>query len=277
MAGRISEELARAVSHVLSELIIQGSIRIEALSDYDAMVQHSLHGWLQYAFIKAADQLGLIAVPETKIPYDHPLSPSALVPCAAKRCRHSKRVDIGFFRPGGRLLGIGECFTLDEFHGSLSSAELYKEVSKHIAVKRPWITPRDTILHLVKYAKLGFRPDFVLLLITLPYDLRVKHAKWPDQRLLIEKGSDFFHRKWLELVDEIRKFGISAHLIRLSDKDIWLDGELSIVFSREGLEERVKRWLSLASSLIIKAFSGPPEKGWKWIGDKYARKKLGLY
>lgn len=282
---RVMMSLGKALSLEAAEeiwrLLVGGVIPPEALRDYGIMARENLHSWLQYALIRAAERLGLLAAPEVKVLFSEPLNPEKILPGKKGRKRWLKKVDVGFFVLPKRFIGFGECHTLDEFHGCLSTIELYELINKLAGhpvydVKRMWITPRDTVMHMVKHAKATWKPEVAVLLIMLPEQLDKRHAMFKDQRLLISKGSDFFLRRWMKMIEDMREMDVDAHLIRLGETGIWVDGELVIDLSPEGLKQRVESWRELASSLEIKPFAGEAEAGWKWISREYAERKLGL-
>ena len=273
--------LALEAARIMGQLLASGVVSREALRNYDVMVSENLHGWLQYALMKAADNLGLLAIPEARVPFDKPLKPDEVLPGRKGRRRWLKRVDVGFFSPAMRFLGFGECHTLDEFHGCLATGELVKLVHELAGreiydVEKMWISPRDVIMHMVRYAKKERKPKIALLFVVLPERLEEGCVRFKDQKVLLRKGSGFFLKRWAEFVEEVRKADVDAHLIRLEENGVWVDGELIVDLSPEALRERVKRWRELASSMRIKAFTEESEEGWKWMSREYAERKLGL-
>jgi len=273
--------LALETARIIGQLLLSGVISREALRDYDAMVSENLHSWLQYALIKAADNLGLLAIPEVRVPFYRPLKPNEVLPGRKGNRRWLKRVDIGFFSPAKRFLGFGECHTLDEFHGCLATEELVKLVHELAGreiydVEKMWISPRDMIIHMVRYAREDRRPEIAVLLVVLPERLGKRCARFEDQKALLKMGSSFFLKRWAEFVEEMRKEKVDAHLVRLGENGVWVDGELIIDLSSEALKERVERWGRLASSMEITLFTEEGEEGWKWMSREYVERKLGL-
>jgi len=273
--------LALETARIIGQLLLSGVVSREALRDYDAMVSENLHSWLQYALIKAADNLGLLAIPEVRVPFYRPLKPDEVLPGRKGNRRWLKRVDIGFFSPAKRFLGFGECHTLDEFHGCLATEELVKLVHelagrKIYDVEKMWISPRDMIMHMVRYARGDRKPKIAVLLVVLPERLGKRCARFKDQKVLLKMGSSFFLKRWTGFVEEMRREGVDAHLVRLGENSVWVDGELTIDLSPEALKERVKRWGRLASSMEVTLFTEEGEEGWKWMGREYVERKLGL-
>jgi len=273
--------LALEAARIIGQLLSSGVISREALRNYDAMVSEDLHSWLQYALMKAADNLGLLAIPEVRVPFYRPLKPDEVLPGRKGKRRWLKRVDIGFFSPAKKFLGFGECHTLDEFHGCLATEELVKLVHELAGreiydVEKMWISPRDMIIHMVRYAREDRRPEIAVLLVVLPERLGKRCARFEDQKALLKMGSSFFLKRWAEFVEEMRKEKVDAHLVRLGENGVWVDGELIIDLSSEALKERVERWGRLASSMEITLFTEEGEEGWKWMSREYVERKLGL-
>lgn len=281
MKSASGKALALEAARIIGQLLSSGVIPREALRNYDAMVSEDLHSWLQYALMKAADNLGLLAIPEVRVPFYRPLKPDEVLPGRKGRRRWLKRVDIGFFSPAKKFLGFGECHTLDEFHGCLATEELVKLVHELAGreiydVEKMWISPRDMIIHMVRYAREDRRPEIAVLLVVLPERLGKRCARFEDQKVLLKMGSSFFLKRWAEFVEEMRKEKVDAHLVRLGENGVWVDGELIIDLSSEALKERVERWGRLASSMEITLFTEEGEEGWKWMSREYVGRKLGL-
>jgi len=279
VAVGIGRALSLRVVEEIERLLASGMISRRALRDYHAMAKENLHSWLQYALIRAAEHLGLLAAPEVKVPFREPLDPGEILPGKNGRKRWMKKVDVGFFMLPKKFIGFGECYTLDEFHACLPTRELlelFNETAGYRAygIERMWINPRDTVMHLVDYAEAGWRPSIAVLLVVLPE--REDRVRSRDQRLLISRGSGFFLKRWMKMVDEMRGRGVDAHLVRIGEAGIWVDGELVVDLSSGGLEDRVERWRELVSSSKIKPFTEESEPGWKWMSREYAEKKLGL-
>ena len=285
----LARQLSEAAADIIARLVREGAIDRSALLNYGRASEANLHGWLQYALIKAADVLGLAGIPEARVKLGEPLNPEEFLPGRDGRRRWQKRVDVGFFLRG-RFLGFGECFTLDEFHGCISTRELVDlldrcarekriDPEKVVDVRKMWIAPRDTIIHMVENARAGWKPRIAILVLTLPDDFgRVKLGSNIHHRLLAKKGASFFVERWRRFLEELRERGLHAHLIRVTDAAVELDGQARAFFSERELEKRAEEWARLAVSLDARPFSepAPAGEGGKWLSDEYAERKLGL-
>lgn len=117
---------------------------------------YNVHSYLQYCLIKAAEDAGLMGIPEYRLRLSKPIDKYSVDSrLKNKRIRFLKtiRVDVGFLE-GSRLIGIGEVYTPDEIHGCLPSEQL----------ESPWITPYDKLLHMARYEK---GVEFIVLIVGL--------------------------------------------------------------------------------------------------------------
>jgi hypothetical protein len=154
----------------------------------------NLHSWLQYALMKSAEQEGLSAIPETKLRFTEPIDPGNYGVYNKKRKRHFSKVDIAFYDDAKNLHGVSEIFTTDEAHGALPS-------------KANWVTPRDSLLHLIQYA--SPRPRFIIIITTLLK--KASYIPWPTENEQIDselkKGKNYykvFKPYWIKFKEEIQ-------------------------------------------------------------------------
>lgn len=266
----IAQSISERAADIIANLVKKGIIDRSIFLNYEKMSEANLHSWLQYALIKAADEvsnergleMGLRGLPEVRVRFEKPLDPEELLPGRDGRKRSQKRVDVGFFL-GRQFLGFGECFTLDEFHGCIPTRELVNllkqrarqegiDLEKVVNVRKMWITPRDTLIHMVKNAKDEWKPCIAILVLTLPNSFSgVKLASNIHHRLLVKKGAKFFVEKWRLFLEELRKHELHAgpcspppeagleelpkhklhaHLIRITDKVVEVDGQIRVIF-----------------------------------------------
>jgi hypothetical protein len=145
--NNIVDGFIKIVEDFRSKKIIQD----KDLRDY---TESNLHSWLQCALIKSAQQEGLLAIPETKLPFTEPIDPAKYAVYNKKRKRHFSKVDVAFYDDAKNLHGVSEIFTMDGAHGALPSRKLAN-----------WLTPRDLLPHLIQHAEP--KPKFIILVTTL--------------------------------------------------------------------------------------------------------------
>ena len=140
---------------IVEELKNEKVIEDKDLKDY---TKSNLHSWLQYALIKSAEQKELFAIPEIKLRFTEPIDHRKYGVKTRTRKRHFSKVDIAFYDNSKDLLGVSEIFTMDQAHASLPSRKL-------AGVGHYWLTPRDSLIHMVQYATP--KPKFIILVTIL--------------------------------------------------------------------------------------------------------------
>ena len=184
-------------------------------NDLMKYTESNLHSWLQYALMKAGEKLGLFSIPECKLRFSKPIDPSDYG-ITRKRKRHFSKVDIAFYDKNKKLLGISEVFTIDEAHGALPSAKL-AEVGHY------WLTPRDSLMHLIQYALP--RPKFIVLVSTLlkkapyiPWKTKIKEI---DSKLESSKNYyEVFRPYWVELKKQIVSQNVKVSLLIINEDGV---------------------------------------------------------
>jgi|GEM_PF-2222770 len=178
-----------------------------------------LHSYLQYAMMKAGESVGMFPLHEYKARYDekYPLDPRNYGLKDKKLKRHFKRVDVAFFK-GRELVGISEIITIDGAHGCFKTETLAK-------VEHIWLTPRDSLLHLVKYGK--ERPEFIILVVTLPKKSsriywRTKIKEIDDDLLSDKSYYKVFKPYWIGTKKELEKAGTKCSLVIIHEDAIEL-------------------------------------------------------
>ncbi len=195
---------------IVNDFRSKGIIKNEDLQNY---TESNLHSWLQYALIKSGVEEGLFAIPEVKLRFSVPIDPLQYGLHNKKRKRHFSKVDVAFYDNNKNLVGISEIFTMDEAHGCLPSKKL-AEVGHY------WLTPRDSLLHLVEYAIQ--KPKFIILVTILlkkstrliPWKTKIKEI---DSKLIEHKNYyEVFKPFWEEITKKIK---IENTLLIINEED----------------------------------------------------------
>ncbi|HAP67548.1 MAG TPA: hypothetical protein DCQ99_07170 [Nitrospinae bacterium] len=191
---------------------------LEIISDKDIKWESSgkinLHSWIQFALIKGGINSGLLAVPEIKIEYANPLDPKIFG--LDKRKRNFSKVDVGFYDNDKTLLGVAEVYTLDTAHEARNSKEA------------GFLTPRDSLVHMVKNPKDDNKISFFILVVMLPrkaddipYRAELKRKRIIDDNFVNGKNYyDHFVKDWKELKKEISKCDIQTSLVVITESEV---------------------------------------------------------
>jgi len=174
--------------------------------------ERDVHSWLQYAMIEAGRKCGLLTVPEIKLRFEIPIDFKDFK-LGRKGKRHFLRADVAFYDDSRELLGVSEIFTMDEAHGALPSTKLAE-------VEHNWLTPKDSLIHMIRHAK--EKPRFIILVVILLKES--PRIWWPtgidkiDSKLRRSRNYyEVFLPNWKEFLGEIE---IQNSMVILSEDDI---------------------------------------------------------
>ena len=180
----VIENIITGFHSCLDKLKNKGVISSNSLMRY---WDYNVHSYLQYCFIEAAENAGLMGIPEYKLRLSKPIDKHDVDPrLKDRKTRYIRtiRVDVGFLEKG-RLVGIGEVYTPDEIHGCLSSKQL----------EDPWVTPYNKLIHIVKHEKDIESIILAVGLWTLP--------QWKDAKKKTLQG---WYRCWKEVVKHLSRY-----------------------------------------------------------------------
>jgi len=170
MKDRYVDKIVENFCGIYKKLKMDGIVNDRALSH---PAENNLHSWLQYALVLAGTRAGLDSPVEIKLDFEsnHPLEPKKYgVKRKTGRKRTFSRVDVAFFRKGSfEVEGFGEVNTTNDATVFLPT-ELFATACRKdlIGENQFTVMDSDVLRHTLSYIKQKRKPNFVILVVTLP-------------------------------------------------------------------------------------------------------------